>query len=118
MSRDGLVQDRWRALRDLKRQDIGGKTGTTNSSKDAWFSGYGANIVATAWIGFDDSSRNLGRTAATGGEAGAKTAQPIWNDFMKVALEGVPVQMMPMPKALLLFKSIAIPVSWREMDHQ
>ncbi|MDM3620952.1 hypothetical protein O9421_18485, partial [Proteus mirabilis] len=48
----------WRALRYLKRQDIGGKTGTTNSSKDAWFSGFGANIVATAWIGFDDSSRN------------------------------------------------------------
>lgn len=91
----------WRALRDLKRQDIGGKTGTTNSSKDAWFSGYGANIVATAWIGFDDSSRNLGRTAASGGEAGGKTAQPIWNDFMKVALDGVPVNMMPMPKGVI-----------------
>ncbi|WFC28569.1 peptidoglycan glycosyltransferase/peptidoglycan DD-transpeptidase MrcA [Proteus mirabilis] len=91
----------WRAVRDLKRQDIGGKTGTTNSSKDAWFSGYGANIVATAWIGFDDSSRNLGRTAASGGEAGAKTAQPIWNDFMKVALDGVPVNMMPAPKGVV-----------------
>ncbi|WP_036768193.1 peptidoglycan glycosyltransferase/peptidoglycan DD-transpeptidase MrcA [Photorhabdus australis] len=79
----------WRASRDLKRRDIGGKTGTTNSSKDAWFSGYGPDIVTTVWIGFDDHRRSLGRTAASGGEAGAKSAQPIWDDFMKVALEGV-----------------------------
>lgn len=80
----------WRASRDLKRRDIGGKTGTTNSSKDAWFSGYGPDIVTTVWIGFDDHRRSLGRTAAGGGEAGAKSAQPIWDDFMKIALEGVP----------------------------
>lgn len=58
-------------VRDFKRKDIGGKTGTTNSSKDAWFSGYGPDVVATAWIGFDDNKRSLGRTI-TGGEAGAK----------------------------------------------
>ncbi|PPZ22576.1 carboxypeptidase/penicillin-binding protein 1A, partial [Escherichia coli] len=40
----GWMGTGWRAGRDLKRRDIGGKTGTTNSSKDAWFSGYGPNL--------------------------------------------------------------------------
>lgn len=56
----------WRAGRDLKRKDIGGKTGTTNSSKDAWFSGYGPDTVTSVWIGFDDHRRNLGRSTASG----------------------------------------------------
>ncbi|WP_387467580.1 peptidoglycan glycosyltransferase/peptidoglycan DD-transpeptidase MrcA [Photorhabdus sp. RM323S] len=91
----------WRASRDLKRRDIGGKTGTTNSSKDAWFSGYGPDIVTTVWIGFDDHRRSLGRTAASGGEAGAKSAQPIWDDFMKIALEGVPEKEVPSPPGIV-----------------
>jgi membrane carboxypeptidase/penicillin-binding protein len=49
----------WRAGRDLQRHDIGGKTGTTNSSKDAWFSGYGPGVVTSVWIGFDDHRRDL-----------------------------------------------------------
>jgi penicillin-binding protein 1A len=86
----------WRAQK-LERRDIGGKTGTTNDSKDAWYNGYGPGIVATAWVGFDDHQRKLGRTTAnanlgndqiTGAEAGAKTAQPAWVDFMSMALEG------------------------------
>ncbi|PQQ36140.1 peptidoglycan glycosyltransferase/peptidoglycan DD-transpeptidase MrcA [Photorhabdus laumondii] len=91
----------WRASRDLKRRDIGGKTGTTNSSKDAWFSGYGPDIVTTVWIGFDDHRRSLGRTAASGGEAGAKSAQPIWDDFMKIALEGVPEKEVTPPPGIV-----------------
>lgn len=87
----------WRAARDLGgRRDIGGKTGTTNSSKDAWFSGYGPDVVASAWIGFDDNKRTLGR-----GEAGAKSAQPMWDDFMKSILEGVPVKVMDPPKGII-----------------
>lgn len=87
----------WRAARDLGgRRDIGGKTGTTNSSKDAWFSGYGPDVVASAWIGFDDNRRTLGR-----GEAGAKSAQPMWDDFMKSILTGVPVKMMKPPKGVI-----------------
>ncbi|MGG4609876.1 peptidoglycan glycosyltransferase/peptidoglycan DD-transpeptidase MrcA [Providencia sp. Me31A] len=87
----------WRAARDLGgRRDIGGKTGTTNSSKDAWFSGYGPDVVASAWIGFDDNRRTLGR-----GEAGAKSAQPMWDDFMKSILDGVPVKMMKPPKGII-----------------
>lgn len=86
----------WRAQK-LKRRDVGGKTGTTNDSKDAWYNGYGPGIVATAWVGFDDHQRKLGRTTAnanlgkdqiTGAEAGAKTAQPAWVGFMGMALEG------------------------------
>ncbi|PHM33176.1 peptidoglycan glycosyltransferase/peptidoglycan DD-transpeptidase MrcA [Xenorhabdus innexi] len=97
----GWMGTGWRAARDLKRHDIGGKTGTTNSSKDAWFSGYGPDMVATVWIGFDEHSRSLGRTPVLKGEGGAKTAQPIWDDFMKTALEGVPVKMMEPPEGIV-----------------
>lgn len=87
----------WRAGRDLKRNDIGGKTGTTNSSKDAWFSGYGPGVVTSVWIGFDDHRRDLGRTSASGAikdqisgyEGGAKSAQPAWDAYMQAVLNGV-----------------------------
>ncbi len=68
----------------LNRPDLSGKTGTTNDQKDAWFSGFNAKIVTTAWVGFDQI-RPLG-TAETGGRA----ALPMWIDYMKVALEGMP----------------------------
>lgn len=95
----------WRGQK-LKRRDVGGKTGTTNASKDAWYNGYGPGIVATAWVGFDQHSRNLGRTTANtnlgkkqtvGGESGGKTAQPAWVNFMSVALEGVPLERKTLP---------------------
>ncbi|WP_405054071.1 penicillin-binding protein 1A [Thalassotalea nanhaiensis] len=84
----------WRA-KTLNRRDIAGKTGTTNESKDAWFSGFSRRIAASSWIGFDDPTRNLGRTnvnsnlgrnQTAGGEAGANAAQPSWIKFMEVAL--------------------------------
>ena len=90
----------WRA-RTLKRRDIAGKTGTTNEAKDAWFSGFSRRLVTTSWIGFDDPSRNLGKTVynnnlsknqITGKEFGAKSAQPAWINFMKVALADLPVE--------------------------
>ncbi|WP_413726438.1 peptidoglycan glycosyltransferase/peptidoglycan DD-transpeptidase MrcA [Sodalis sp. RH16] len=90
----------WRAGRDLKRHDIGGKTGTTNSSKDAWFSGYGPQTVTTVWIGFDDHRRDLGRSPF-GGEGGAQSAQPAWDDFMKVALDGIPEQKITPPPGIV-----------------
>ncbi|MFT6986347.1 MAG: penicillin-binding protein 1A [Psychromonas sp.] len=82
----------WRASRDLDRKDIGGKTGTTNDSKDAWFSGYVGNTVATSWVGFDNFDRDLGRASYNnnldkeqryGGEFGAVTALPAWIEFMQ-----------------------------------
>ncbi len=90
----------WRAQR-LKRRDIAGKTGTTNESRDTWFSGFNPNLVSTVWVGFDDHSKELGRTAYNnnegkgqifGAESGAKTAGPAWNDYMKHALQGIPEQ--------------------------
>ncbi len=99
----------WRAQK-LKRRDVGGKTGTTNDSKDAWYNGYGPGIVATAWVGFDDHQRKLGRTTVnanlgkdqiSGAEAGAKTAQPAWVEFMEVALDGVPVQSKHVPEDIV-----------------
>lgn len=99
----------WRAGRDLQRHDIGGKTGTTNSSKDAWFSGYGPGAVTSVWIGFDDHRRDLGRTSASGAikdqisgyEGGAKSAQPAWDAFMKAILEGVPEQPLTPPPGIV-----------------
>mgnify|MGYP000990003804 FL=1 len=71
-----------RAYRELKRQDIAGKTGTTNDRRDAWFSGFNADLVATAWVGFDQE-RSLGRR-----EEGGRTALPLWIYFMREALAG------------------------------
>ncbi|OCG56655.1 PBP1A family penicillin-binding protein [Gilliamella apicola] len=79
----------WR-VKALGRKDVGGKTGTTNASKDVWFSGFGGNIVTTVWMGFDDHRRELGRTFRA--EAGAVTANPVWVDYMKVALKDVPIR--------------------------
>nr|WP_141670874.1 PBP1A family penicillin-binding protein [Gilliamella apicola] len=85
----------WR-VKALGRKDVGGKTGTTNASKDVWFSGFGGNIVTTVWMGFDDHRRELGRTFRA--EAGANTANPVWVDYMKVALKNVPEKEDPQPE--------------------
>lgn len=108
----GWMGTGWRAARDLKRHDIGGKTGTTNNSKDAWFSGYGAGVVTTVWIGFDDHRRALGRSGLSGVitdqisgyEGGAKSAQPAWNAYMQVALDGVPLQPLSQPPGVVSVK--------------
>ncbi|HYA39423.1 MAG TPA: penicillin-binding protein 1A [Candidatus Methylomirabilis sp.] len=68
----------------LGRKDLAGKTGTTNEYRDAWFSGFNGDVVTTAWVGFDQPSP-LGR-----GETGAQAALPIWIDYMRTALQGVP----------------------------
>src|SRR5262249_1501427 len=68
----------------LGRDDLAGKTGTTNKSIDTWFNGFNENLVATVWVGFDQE-RPLGES-----EEGARTALPIWIAFMREALHGVP----------------------------
>ncbi len=72
-----------RALK-LGRKDLAGKTGTTNDQVDAWFNGFHPELVAISWVGFD-TPKTLGR-----GEYGGKAALPMWMDFMKVALDGIP----------------------------
>ncbi|MBM7072297.1 PBP1A family penicillin-binding protein [Shewanella sp. 202IG2-18] len=99
----------WRA-QSLKRKDLAGKTGTTNESRDTWFSGFNSDLVSTVWVGFDDHSRELGRTSYNnnegrgqlfGAESGAKTAGPAWNEFMKQALKGVPENNITPPAGII-----------------
>jgi penicillin-binding protein 1A len=72
-----------RAMR-LKRSDLAGKTGTTNEFVDAWFCGFQPNLVAIAWMGFDQP-KTLGRN-----ETGGNAALPIWIDYMGPMLKGAP----------------------------
>jgi penicillin-binding protein 1A len=68
----------------LGRRDLAGKTGTTSDSHDAWFAGFQPNLVAVAWVGFDQP-RSLGSS-----ETGGGVALPIWIGYMAKALKGVP----------------------------
>ena len=86
----------WRIAQSIKRSDIGGKTGTTNSAKVAWYAGFGANLVTTTYVGFDDNKRVLGK-----GEAGAKTAMPTWVTYMKAALSDVPERQLALPPNIM-----------------
>jgi penicillin-binding protein 1A len=81
--------------RALGRHDLAGKTGTTNDQRDAWFCGYNADVAATAWLGFD-TPRSLG-----GGETGAGAALPIWVDYMREALAGLPEHPLPQPAGVV-----------------
>jgi len=80
----------------LKRSDLAGKTGTTNDSTDAWFSGYNSRYVASAWVGFKDHSKKLGKV-----EYGAKAALPIWRRFMEKALKGTKQYSIPRPNGIV-----------------
>jgi penicillin-binding protein 1A len=82
----------------LGRDDIAGKTGTTNKAVDTWFNGFTDNLVATVWVGFDQE-RPLGES-----EEGARTALPIWIAFMREALRGVPEERRPMPEGLVTLR--------------
>ncbi|MBI0328135.1 penicillin-binding protein 1A [Burkholderia plantarii] len=78
----------------LGRSDLQGKTGTTNDAKDGWFAGYQQSLVAVAWMGFDQP-KSLGSR-----EFGAQLGLPIWINYMRTALRGVPEQSMAMPDGL------------------
>ncbi len=84
-----------RAAGVLHRTDLAGKTGTSNGPRDAWFNGYAPNLVASVWVGYD-GERSLGSN-----EQGATAALPIWIDFMREALKGVPDRVRPMPEGLV-----------------
>ena len=84
MLKDVISRGTGRKAKSLNRSDIGGKTGTTNGPRDAWFSGYSPHLVATAWVGFDDNSV-IGRN-----EYGGSAALPIWMELMSTALKDKP----------------------------
>jgi penicillin-binding protein 1A len=86
-----------RAL-SLNRDDIAGKTGTSNDYRDAWFNGFTPDLEATVWVGYDDN-RPLGA-----GDEGAHTALPIWIHFMRYALAGVPQWQRPMPPGIVTLR--------------
>ncbi len=86
----------WRTAKAMPgRKDFSGKTGTTNNSKDCWFSGFNGSAVTTVWIGFDNHARSLGR------ESGATAAQPIWNYFMVPYMKNSPINPVYKPDTII-----------------
>ncbi|MGN6730203.1 MAG: penicillin-binding protein 1A [Rhodanobacteraceae bacterium] len=83
------------AAKSLGRNDLAGKTGSTNDHRDGWFCGFNGDLVATVWVGFDNYD-SLGK-----GEFGAETALPIWMAFMGPALQGKPDNSLPMPPGIV-----------------
>ena len=84
-----------KAYQALKRDDIYGKTGTTNDSLDAWFAGFQHSVVAVVWMGYDNP-RKLGDR-----ETGGGLSLPVWIDYMQPVLKGVPVQEPPVPDGVV-----------------
>ncbi len=95
LMRDVIRRGTARRALALKRDDIAGKTGTSNDRRDTWFAGFNADLVAGAWIGFDQE-RSLGS-----GEEGGHTALPMWMYFMGEALAGRPEHRLPQPEGIV-----------------
>lgn len=92
--RDVVQQGTATQAKQLGRSDLAGKTGTTNDQRDAWFNGFTPDIVASAWVGFDNS-QSLGK-----GETGGKAALPMWIEFMRMALEDIPEKPLTAPEGI------------------
>ncbi|MBD1551837.1 penicillin-binding protein 1A [Pseudomonas sp. C2L11] len=105
MLEDVIKKGTGRRALALNRADLAGKTGTTNDSKDAWFSGYNGDYVTTVWTGFDQPD-TLGRR-----EFGGTVALPIWMDYMGAALKGKPLNTQPEPEGIVSLR--VDPVSGR-----
>ncbi|MBD3755287.1 MAG: penicillin-binding protein 1A [Gammaproteobacteria bacterium] len=95
MMQDVIKYGSGKRANELNRDDIAGKTGTTNDQKDAWFSGFNPDVVTTVWVGFDTPS-TLGRS-----EVGGRAALPIWIDYMRSALAPYPNAPLARPDGLV-----------------
>jgi penicillin-binding protein 1A len=95
LMRDVIRRGTGRRALVLGRSDLSGKTGTSNDQRDAWFGGFNGDIASVVWVGYDDSLP-LGP-----GEEGSRTALPIWIEFMRLALRGVPEHQLPMPDGIV-----------------
>ena len=95
MLKDVIKRGTGRRAKKLGRNDLAGKTGTTNGPTDAWFSGYNKDVVATTWVGFDQNTP-LGRR-----EYGGSAALPIWIDFMETALKNKPSETPLQPEGVV-----------------
>lgn len=98
MLQDVIRRGTGRRAMSLGRNDLAGKTGTTNESKDSWFSGYNADYTTTVWAGFDQPE-SLGRR-----EYGSTLALPIWINFMGAALKGKPEHQPAEPPGILTLR--------------
>ncbi|MBN1378129.1 MAG: hypothetical protein JXA04_02740 [Gammaproteobacteria bacterium] len=96
--RDVVLLGTGRRAMALGRNDIGGKTGTSNDEHDAWFNGFNHKYATTVWVGFD-TDQPLGA-----GEAGSRAALPLWIDYMQVALQGVPEKLPEQPEGLVTIR--------------
>jgi len=108
LMKDVILRGTGSAARALDRDDLAGKTGSTNDHRDAWFVGFNGDLATAVWVGFDDYG-SLGR-----GEFGAKAALPIWMDFMRNALQGLPPKSLPMPpgiSTLLINRDSGLPAT-------
>jgi penicillin-binding protein 1A len=108
--KDVITRGTGRRALALGRTDLRGKTGTTNSSVDTWFNGFNDSLVASVWVGADDN-RPLGDL-----EEGARTAVPIWVDFMREALRGVPEKPRSIPEGIVEMKVNALTGGTRNAD--
>lgn len=95
MLQDVIRKGTGTAAKSLGRNDLAGKTGTTNGPRDAWFSGYNRELAVTTWLGFDQNLM-LGRR-----EYGGSAALPIWIDYMRTALKDVPESKRPQPEGII-----------------
>ncbi len=95
MMQDVIRRGTGRRARVLGRPDLAGKTGTTNDQYDAWFSGYTPDLVAAAWVGFD-KPQPLGAR-----ETGGRAALPMWIEFMRTGLKGLPIRPLAQPPGLV-----------------
>ncbi len=95
---DTIKKGTGRRARALKRNDIAGKTGTTNGPTDVWFSGFNESIVTTTWMGFDNNT-DLGS-----GEFGSNAALPMWIDYMELALPETPQKRRKQPDGLVTIR--------------
>ena len=95
ITRDVIKHGTGRRALELQRNDLSGKTGTTNDQHDAWFSGFNSNIVTVSWVGFD-KFKPLGIR-----ETGGRAALPMWIDYMREALKEMPSSIMQRPKGLV-----------------
>ncbi len=98
MMKDVIKRGTGRKAIELGRDDLAGKTGTTNEQHDAWFSGFNGDVVATAWVGFDQD-KPLGKR-----EVGGTAALPIWMDYMKIALEGREENTLQSPEGIVIMR--------------
>ena len=111
MMRDVVQRGTATDAKVLGREDVGGKTGSTNDHRDAWFSGFGGPYVTTVWVGRDDF-RSLGYR-----EYGGKAALPIWINYMKAALKDEPARDLDPPQGMVQVKANGV-VEWLKVEDE